>query len=120
MKFRSLFAVAAMGFLIPALAFAGSKNSTNLQLDQPVTVAGTQLAPGQYKVTWDGSGPNVTVSFAEGRKTVATAQGKLLSNPTNEQAIETQTVAGNPTVLQAIDLKKITIQFENTATSTGN
>ena len=37
-----------MVFAIPALAFAGPKNSANFNLDQTVKVAGTQLAPGQY------------------------------------------------------------------------
>ena len=118
MKFKSLSAAATM-FLIPALAFAAPKNSTNLQLEQTVTVAGTQLAPGQYKVTWNGNGPDVTVSFTDGKKTIATVQGKILNNPNQEEAIETNTAAGTA-VLQAIDLKKITIQFENTANSTGN
>jgi hypothetical protein len=64
MKTKSLFAAATV-FLIPALAFAGQKNSANVSLDQPVKVAGTQLAPGQYKVMWEGNGPDVTVSFLE-------------------------------------------------------
>lgn len=118
MKSKSLSAAATL-FLIPALAFAAPKNSTNLHLEQPVTVAGTQLAPGQYKVTWNGSGSDVTVSFAEGKKIVATAQGKILNNPNHEEAIEMNTADGTA-VLQAIDLKKITIQFGNTATATGN
>ena len=54
MKPNVLF-LATMVFL-PALAFA-QKNSANVALGQPVTIAGTQLAPGQYKLIWEGNAP---------------------------------------------------------------
>ena len=119
MKPNTLFA-AAMVLFIPSLAFAGSKNSASLTLDRAVTVADTQLAPGQYKLTWEGSGPDVTVSFAEGKKTVATTSAKVVNNPTGQKAIEITTSTNNTTMLQAVDLKNLTLQFENTATSSGN
>jgi hypothetical protein len=110
---------AAMVFLIPALALAGPKNSANLQLNEPVKVAGSQLAPGQYKVTWEGSGPEVTVTFAEGKTIVATAPAKLVGNPRKQEAVETDSATGTA-VLQAVDLRNITIQFENAAPGAGN
>jgi hypothetical protein len=119
MKSKSSFA-AAMVFLIPALTFAGAKNSANLQLDQPVTVAGSHLAPGRYKLTWEGSGPDVTVKFAEGKNIVGTAPAKLVNTPANYEAIETDTAADSTKLLRAVDLKKITIQFENVAPGAGN
>ena len=119
MKSKPLF-TAVMVFAVPALAFAGPKNSANLNLDQTVKVAGTQLAPGQYRLIWDGTGPDITVSFTEGKKTVATASAKLVNNQENEEAIETFTAADKTTVLRAIDLKKHSIQFENAAPGAGN
>jgi hypothetical protein len=119
MKSKSSFA-AAMVFLIPALTFAGAKNSANLKLDQSVTVAGSQLAPGQYKLTWEGSGPDVTVKFAEGKNVVATAPAKLVNTSTNQEAIETDTVADSTRLLRAVDLKKVMIQFANAAPGGGN
>lgn len=119
MKSKVLLATSMM-FLVPALAFAGSKNSANVNLQQPVEVAGTQLAAGQYKLVWEGSGQNVTVTFAEGKKTVATTPAKLVSNPNKQEAIETNTEAGNTSVLTAIDLKNLTLQFANTAPNAGN
>ena len=119
MKSKSLF-TAVMVFAIPALAFAGPKNSANLNLEQTVKVAGTQLAPGQYRLTWKGTGPDITVSFTEGKTTVATASAKLVSNQTNEEAIETSIAADKTTVLRAVDLKKFSIQFENAAPGAGN
>jgi hypothetical protein len=119
MKSKSLL-TALMVFAIPALAFAGPKNSANLNLDQTVKVAGTQLAPGQYRLIWDGTGPDITVSFTKEKKTVATASAKLVSYQANEEAIETFTAADKTRVLRAIDLKKFSIQFENTALGAGN
>jgi hypothetical protein len=119
MKSKALFA-ASMLFLVPALVFAGPKNSGNIKLEQPVEVGGIQLAPGQYMLSWEGSGPDATVSFTEGKKTVATAPAKLVNNPIRLEAIETNTaVAGTP-VLTAIDLKNLTLQFENAAPNVGN
>ena len=119
MKSKSLFTV-AMVLLTPVLAFARTNNSANFELSQPVTVAGTQLAPGHYKLTWEGSGPDLKVSFVEGKKMIATVPAKLVSNPNSEEAIETTTAADNTTVLQAIDVKNITLQFENDAPAAGN
>ena len=115
-----LFVAIAMVFLIPSLAMAGTKKSANVVLDQPVNAAGTQLAPGEYKLTWDGTGPNVTVSFIQGKKTIASAPAKLVTTRNEEEAIETANVTGNTTALRAIDLKNMQIQFENPASASGN
>ena len=120
MKSKFLF-TAAMMFLIPALAFAGQKNSANVELVQPVKVAGTQLAPGDYKLIWEGNGPEITVSFLSGKKTVATAPAKLVNDRNNQPgAIETDTAKDNTVTLQAVDLKNVTIQFSNVVPAAGN
>jgi hypothetical protein len=116
MKSKSLF-TAGMVLLVPSLAFAGPKKSANVELDQSVEVAGIQLAPGDYKLIWDGTGPDITVSFADGKKTVATVPAELVTNRNDQEAIETDNVAGDTTVLRAIDLKNNTIRFENAAPS---
>jgi hypothetical protein len=119
MKSKILFA-AAMVFSVAALAFAASKNSANVSIDQPVNVAGTQLAPGQYKLSWEGTGPDVTVVFTVGKKTIATAAAKVVINRNNQEDIETTTADDNKSVLQAVDLKNLTLQFENAAPAAGN
>lgn len=119
MKSKSTFA-AAMVFLIPALTFAGPRNSANLKLDEPVRVAGSQLAAGQYKLTWEGSGPDVTVRFAEGKETVATVPAKLMSTSSQQEAVETYTAADKTKLLRAVDLRNITIHFDTAAPDAGN
>ena len=116
---KYLFAAALIS-LTPVLALAGAKDSANVELDQPVKVAGTQLASGQYKVTWEGSGPNVTVSFAEGKKTIATVPARLVSVSTDQEAVETTMEADKTTALQAIDLNKLSLRFGKDAPAAGN
>jgi len=118
MKSKSLFVCTML--LVPALAFAAGKNSASVQIDQPVTVAGTQIAPGQYHLTWEGNGPDVTVTFLEGKKTVATAPAKLINTPGSEQAIETFTTPDKTLLLKAVDLNKLTIQFQTPDSAAGN
>jgi hypothetical protein len=118
MKLKSLFAAALL--LTPVLAFGAPKNSAKLTLDQPVNVAGTQLTPGEYKLIWEGDGSNVTVSFVEGKKVVATASAQLVSSRNDREAIETRNAGDNTTILQAVDFNKVTLQFEDARTSTGN
>ena len=120
MKSKSLF-IAAMVFLIPALAFAGQKNSANVQLDRPVQVAGTQLAPGNYKMIWQGNGQDVSVSFIQGKQIVVSAFGKLVSDPASQPgAIEIHTATDKTVILQAVELKNETIQFEDAVSAAGN
>jgi hypothetical protein len=64
---KSLLVVGAL--LLASSAFAATK--ANLQLSHAVTVNGTQLKAGEYKVQWDGSGPDVEVSLLQGRNVVA-------------------------------------------------
>ena len=55
--------------MLASSAFAGTKGS--LQLNHAVTVNGTQLKAGDYKVEWDGSGPNVELNIIQGKNVVA-------------------------------------------------
>ena len=106
---------------LPVLAFAGQRNSANVELDQSVTIEGTQLAPGNYKMIWQGNGPDVSVSFIQGEKIVTTAFAKLVSDPASQPgAIETHTATDKTVILQAVELKNETIQFEDAVSAAGN
>jgi len=80
MKFtRTMQALAVVVLLL----FAGSVlaadkgNQTRVTVLDPVMVNGKTLAPGEYKVTWEGSGSDVQVTFLQGKKVVATASAKV-------------------------------------------
>ncbi|HEY6129745.1 MAG TPA: hypothetical protein VIW23_16350 [Candidatus Acidoferrum sp.] len=64
-----------VSLLLASSAFAGDKASVNLFED--VKVNGKTLAPGKYKVEWDGTGSNVQVSIRQGKETIATLPGRI-------------------------------------------
>jgi hypothetical protein len=64
---KSLFL--GLALLLATSAFAANKGS--LQVQEPLSVNGTKLAPGDYKVQWDGTGPSVELSIMQGKKVVA-------------------------------------------------
>ena len=57
--------------------FAGETNKATLKLSQPTTVEGKTLQPGDYKVTWEGSGPTVQVTIQQGKESVVTFQAPV-------------------------------------------
>jgi hypothetical protein len=64
---KSLFL--GLALLLATSAFAANKGS--LQVQESITVNGTKLAPGDYKLQWDGTGPSVELSIIQGKKVVA-------------------------------------------------
>lgn len=88
-----------LAMCISLSAFAKDKNEGKFSLSSPAQVGSTQLQPGDYKVTWDGSGSDVQVKILQGKNVVATTSAKLvqkeqpapysavtLSTPTNGAA----------------------------------
>jgi hypothetical protein len=72
--------IVAMAFFVAAGAAAKPKDSRNLVLHSDVTVAGAHLARGTYSVKWQTHSPEATVSFLQGSKVVATAEGKVVDS----------------------------------------
>ena len=68
----------AMACLMAAGAAGKAKDLRNVVLRSDATVAGTHLASGNYNVQWQVHSPDATVSFRQGSKVVATAEGKLV------------------------------------------
>jgi hypothetical protein len=75
-KFFSIIAVVLL-LLVPA--FAGTRNKAEFRLDQPAKVAGTQLAPGSYVVTWQGDGANAQFTFLKEGRVITTANGSIVN-----------------------------------------
>ena len=83
-------------------AFASSK--ANLELINAVTVNGTTLKPGDYKVQWEGSGPNVELSILKGKDVVAKVPARVveLQTPSSNDAAVTHQNASGPNSLAGI------------------
>ena len=90
MKFATVSKTLVLGLalLLTSSAFAGTK--ANLQLQSAVTVGGTTLKPGDYKIEWDGAGPNVEVNIMQGKTVVAKAPARLVD--LNAPAVNTAAV----------------------------
>ena len=82
--------VLGLALLVASSAFAGTKAS--LTLLDPVTVNGTTLKPGDYKLEWEGAGPSVEVNVKQGKNVVAKVPAKLvdLSSPSARTAAVVQ------------------------------
>ncbi len=82
MKVLRFLALAGMFTFVLPLALLASNNNTrpqkkNVDVADQVVLAGKTLAAGQYKVEWQGSGPNVKVNFVKSGKTVLTAPARV-------------------------------------------
>jgi hypothetical protein len=104
MKFATVSKSLVMGLalLLASSAFAATKAS--LQLSSPVTVNGTQLKPGDYKVQWEGSGPNVELSIMQGKNVIAKASAHVvdLDKPAAQDAAVTRKNASGPSSLTGL------------------
>lgn len=68
--------VVGLALLLTSGAFAATK--AKMQLNNPITVNGTKLNPGEYRLEWDGAGPNVEVSIVQGNTVVAKVPAKVV------------------------------------------
>lgn len=62
---------------------APSTSRASLELQDPMTVAGTQLQSGKYRVEWTGSGEQVQVKIYRGNKEVVSTHAQLLKDDTS-------------------------------------
>jgi hypothetical protein len=79
---RLLLAVLGAAFLFTTSAFAQNENKGKLSVPETITVEGKQLPPGNYKVEWQGTGPNVEVKILKGKETVVMAPARLVQAQT--------------------------------------
>jgi hypothetical protein len=75
--------------------FAKDKNAGRFTLVDSVQVGSIELKAGDYKATWDGSGPDVQVKILQGKNVVATAPAKLVDNSSGQDSV----TVGDPSKL---------------------
>lgn len=122
MKFATVSKSVVLGvaLLLASSAFAASTKAS-LQLSNPVTVNGTTLKAGDYKVQWDGDGPNVEVSFTQGKTVVAKAQAHVveLQTPAADNAAVTLPNDKGASSLAGLRFQGKKIALELSASSDG-
>ncbi len=88
-----------LALLLATSAFASNKGS--LAVTDACVVAGTHLAAGDYKVSWEGNGPDVQLSIMKGKNVVATVPAhmvELTSSPSNDSAVLSKNGDGSKTL----------------------
>jgi hypothetical protein len=113
-KYTAILSMIALLSTVSALARDKSQHS--VEISDSVQVGATQLKPGNYKLEWQGTGPEVQVNFVLDGKTIVTAPGTLKTNDPHvtEDDIVTDTTSANTKTLKEIDFShnKESLVFE--------
>lgn len=108
--------VSMLALLSTVSAFARDKNQHSVEISDSVQVGNTQLTPGNYKIEWQGTGPEIQVNFIRDGKTVATVPGTLKTNDAQvvQDEIVTEGTSANTKTLKEIDFShnKEAVVFE--------
>jgi ABC-type nitrate/sulfonate/bicarbonate transport system substrate-binding protein len=78
MKFATVAKGLVMGLILVLASGAFAATKATLSLQSATTINGTTLKAGEYKLEWDGSGPNVEVSIKQGRTVLAKVPAKVV------------------------------------------
>lgn len=89
-------AILAAALALAATAFAASGQKGNLLISSPAQLNGTTIPAGEYTVTWEGSGPAVTVNILSHGTVVATAPARMLelNHKSTQDAVEVKGANG--------------------------
>ena len=104
MKFATVSKSLVLGLAMLLASTAFAANKANLQLSNPTLVNGTTLKPGDYKIQWEGAGPNVELSILQGKKVVTTVPAHVveLQSPASNDAAVTHQNASGPNSLAGV------------------
>jgi hypothetical protein len=84
-KYGALLAMVCVSLSIGL--FARDKNEGKFTLIDSVQVGSTQLKPGDYKVVWDGTGPDLQVKILQGKSVIATTPAKLVDESFEQDSV---------------------------------
>jgi hypothetical protein len=102
---RYLTLLSILAVLSPLSVFARDKNQHSVDISATVQVEGAQLKPGNYKVEWQGTGPDIQVTFLQNGKAVATVPATLKTNDAQVTQDQIVTDSANNT-LSEIDFRR--------------
>jgi hypothetical protein len=112
-------AIVALILMTPAALLAASKSSESVTFSEAVTVNGTQIPPGDYRVEWQGTGTSVDASILRGRKVVASSPATLVKGKNQfSGAFEARDGENNSHILDAIDYANFSLRFDQGNAST--
>lgn len=77
MKPRSIAILAALVIMMLSVAVASPANKRTIKLTEPMIVGSVTLQRGEYTAQWNGTGPDVQVSFSREKETIVTVPATL-------------------------------------------
>jgi len=121
MKFATVSKTLVLGLALVLASSAFAATKASLQLDNAVSVNGTTLKPGDYKLLWEGTGPNVELSILQGKNVVVKAPAHVveLETPAANDATVTRKTDSGPNSLSSIRFQGKKFSLELTEASDG-
>jgi hypothetical protein len=117
-RFAALPLLVILALTLASVAVAkGLKDSETITISEKgVMVAGTELKPGDYHVTWEGTGSVVQVSFKRGDKVLVTTSARLVNESSPyDGALQMKSMDNNTKVLEGIQWKKKSLVFDQSS-----
>jgi hypothetical protein len=99
MKLMKYFALLAFVATLTLGAFAKDQNEGKFTLSDSVQLGSTQLKPGDYKATWEGTGSDVQVKILKGKEVVATVPAKLEDKPSGQSSVSVGNANGTKSLV---------------------
>ncbi len=102
-------------FLFALLVTPLFAKTYTVTISQAVSVGSTQIPAGDYKVSWEGTGPAVKVTLARSGASLVVVNAKLVAqkNPLADPSSVVTASQNGGIVLQEIHLKSSTLVFED-------
>jgi hypothetical protein len=107
-----------VSILTLALSALAGENKGSFTLPSTAQLEGKSLAAGEYKVRWEGTGPEVQVTVSQGKNTIATIPAKLVerSEKARRNAVVLNNNGGQSQIMELqLAGKQAALVFENAA-----
>ena len=111
MKPRQILLTTIM-LIAPVTLLASSRDSAKVTFDESVTVGGTKIPAGDYRIRWDGTGTSVAVTITKDNKVIASAPATLKEGSTPYDAAVALKKEGNTTVVRSIRWRTRSLYFD--------
>jgi len=114
-SFRKLMLSLSLLLSFSMASLAAHKNEATINLSDKVQLGSTQLAPGEYKLSWTGTGNDATATLSQGKKVLVTVPAKLVEQRSQNPGvgIVTDAVEGGGTRLTGVQLPKLELLFDS-------
>ena len=116
----SKFTLGTMALVLLSLsAWASDRMKANIQIYKIVNLGSTQLAPGEYQLTWTGTGTNAEAIFLQGKKVIATVPAQVTQERSGYggPALQTDSVSNT---LKGVELPNVSLSFTSDSSVPAN